>query len=106
MKYANKKQTTYRNRETSTVKDAIGALLKHYRLQKKFDETNLISSWEKIMGKSIASRTEKLYIKDQKLFVKVTSSPLKNQLHLGKNKILEIFEREIGQEVVKDVVLL
>ena len=37
---------------------AIRELLNSYRLTSKFDEANLINSWERIAGKPIAKKTK------------------------------------------------
>ena len=106
MNYRKNDPTNQRKSNTSTIGEAIRDLLNIYRLQGRFDETQLIDSWERLMGRSIASRTTKLFIKDKKLFVQVNSAPLKNELSLSKPKIIEIFEKEIGKDIIRQVVLL
>ncbi|MDN5216283.1 DUF721 domain-containing protein [Fulvivirgaceae bacterium BMA12] len=106
MKYKKNDPTSQRRSNTYTVGEAIKDLLNVYRLQGKFDETRLVDSWEQLMGKSIAARTNKLFIKDKKLFVQVNSAPLKNELKLSKPKIIEIFEKEIGKDIINEIVLL
>ena len=106
MKYRRNDPINQRKSNTSTVGETIRDLLNVYRLQNRFDEARLVDSWDRLMGKSIASRTTKLFIKDKKLFVQVNSAPLKNELSLSKPKIIEIFEREIGKDIIKEVILL
>lgn len=105
-KYRKNNPFSHRKSDTIPIGDAIKDLLKAYRLQNKFDETRLINSWERLMGKTIASRTTKIYVKDQKLFVMVSSAPLKSELQLAQHKILEIFNDEIGQNIITEIVLL
>ena len=95
-----------RKSDTAPLGDAIQELLKVYKLRGKYDETRLISSWEKLMGKTIASRTTKIYIKDKKLFVTLSSAPLKKELSFSKEKILTIFNEEIGQDIINEIILL
>lgn len=97
---------TQRKSDTAPLGDAIQDLLKVYKLQSKFDETRLINSWEKLMGKTIAARTSKIYIKDQKLFIKISSAPLKKELSISKEKILTIFNNEIGEGIINEIILL
>lgn len=106
MKYRKNDPINQRKSNTSTVGEAIRDLLNAYRLQRKFDETRLIDSWERLMGKSIALRTTKLFIKDKKLYVQVSSAPLKNELSLSKPKIIKIFEQEIGKDIIQQVILM
>ena len=95
-----------RGNNTSTIGEALKKLLHEYNIQGKFDEAKLISSWGRLMGTPIASRTKKLYIRDKKLVVELTSAPLKHELTISKKKILEILSREFGHSIVDDVVFL
>lgn len=104
-KYGNKKYRdfTRRSSESTSIKEALNSMLKKYRLQGKFREMQLIHSWEKIMGKPIAARTSGLYVKDRILFVKLTSAPLKKELSMGKTKIIELFENQVGSGIITNI---
>ncbi len=95
-----------RNSHTTTVKDAMSAMLKSYNIRGKFDETNLVTAWEKIMGKAVANRTESLFIKDNVMVIKLSSAPLKHELNNSKTKVLALFEKEFGKAIVKDVLFI
>jgi len=101
MRYKNK--YSERKSDTSSVKEAIDAMLDSYKLRGKFDQTKLINSWESMMGKPIARRTEKIFIKDGVLFVKLNSAPLRQELTIAKTKVLEILHRNFDKGVVADV---
>ena len=101
-----KKKYNERKSDVSTVKEAINDLLEGYRLRGKYDEARLLSSWQSMMGKTIADRTGKMYIKNQVLFVEIQSAPLKHELNLSKRKILDILEREIGTGVVAEIIFM
>lgn len=103
-KFRNKhRDFSNRNSKATPLKEAMGEMFEKFRLSSKFNEMKLISSWESIMGKSIASRTSKIYIKDKILFVKLTSAPLKNELLISKIKILELLEKEGAKGIVEDI---
>lgn len=95
-----------RTAETSTVKSAIHEMLNTYRIKDKFTATQITASWGTIMGEPIARRTEKVFMKDKKLFVKLNSAPLKNELSLSKHKIKSLFDKEFGAGEVEDIVFL
>ena len=101
MRYKNK--YSERKSETSSVKEAIDAMLDSYKLRGKFDENKLINSWETMMGKPISRRTEKLFIKGKVLFVKLNSAPLRHELTISKIKVLEIIHRNFDRTLVNDV---
>ena len=92
--------------EFQTVGDAIRGLLNSYKIETKFNEANLLGSWERLVGGPIAKRTKKVFIKDKILFVEFKSPSMKNDFLLHKSKVLEVFQREFGSHVVKDIIIL
>lgn len=102
-----KKRYEYsRTAETNTVKSALQEMLSTYRIKDKFTATQITSSWGRMMGEPIAKRTEKVYMKNKKIFVKLTSAPLKNELSLSKQKVKNLFQKEFGEDTIEDIVFL
>lgn len=95
-----------RKREAAPLEAAFNELLKAYRLEDKFKEKQLISSWGEIVGKTIADRTSAVFIKDKKLFVKLTSGPVKKELTLNRSKVLILIEEKVGKGVVEELVCI
>lgn len=91
---------------TQHIGDAIQELLKSYHIKSKFDEANLISSWERLVGKPVAKRTKKVVIRNKVLFVELDSAGMKHELNLHKSKIIELFTREFGPEIIKEIVIM
>lgn len=94
-----------RKSEPSTIGEAISEMLKRFRIEDKFDETKLISQWEKVMGAPIAKRTTKIYIRNKKLFVHLSSAPLKHELNMSRDRILVLLTKEFGKPIVNEVVI-
>ncbi|AQG78210.1 DUF721 domain-containing protein [Spirosoma montaniterrae] len=91
---------------TTTVKDAIGQLLKHYQLQSRFNETYLEAFWGRMMGQAIASRTNRIYVRDRKLHIELTSAPLRSELVNAKQKLIQVINKDMGTDVIDDVVFI
>jgi predicted nucleic acid-binding Zn ribbon protein len=91
--------------EIRTVGQAIRELLNSYQLESKFDETNVVASWEKIVGKPIAKRTRKVFIKSKVLYVEFDSPAMKHDFHLHKAEVMALFQKEFG-DTVKEIVVL
>ena len=89
-----------------TIKEAIEKMLDVYRLRRKFDETALVAAWPDLMGRAIANRTKQLYTREKKLFIRVESSVVKNELALMRSQIIGRLNEHVGQVVIEDVVLL
>ncbi|MGB3587429.1 MAG: DUF721 domain-containing protein [Tunicatimonas sp.] len=104
-KYTNPNQRG-RNAELSTVGEALSQLLDTYQLKAKYEQTQLIQSWERLMGHPVARRTDKIYVSNRVLYVKLSSAPLKQELNMSRSKILAKFLQEFGEAIVEDVVFL
>jgi predicted nucleic acid-binding Zn ribbon protein len=92
--------------EIQTIGSAIRELLNSYHLTAKFDEANLISSWERLAGKPIAKRTKKIYIRNRVLFVELDSPSMKHDFGLYKSQVLEMFRKEFGEGVITEIVVM
>ena len=71
---------------------AIRDLLNSYHLTSKFDEATLINSWERLVGKPIAKRTKKVFIKNKVLFVEFDSPSMKHDFVLHKTDFNHLFK--------------
>ena len=103
MKYY--RNQTGRKSAPSTIGDSVNDMLKAFRLEEKFDETNLIGQWERVMGSPIAKRTTKIYISNKKLFVHLSSAPLKHELNMSRDRILVMLTKEFGKPIVNEVII-
>lgn len=97
---------TSRNPGTTTVKEAFDKLLQVYKLRGRFNETYLEAYWGKMMGQAIASRTTRLYVRESTLYIELSSAPLRNELVNAKQKVIQLVNKEVGSEVISDVVFI
>ena len=88
------------------IGQAIQKLLKEYHIKSKFDEASLIASWERLVGKPVAKRTRKVYVRNKVVFVELDSPSMKHDLNLHKSHILEVFRKEFGNDAVGDIVIM
>ena len=56
------------------------------------------------MGKTISSRTTKLFFKQKVLYVELSSAPLKQELILAKVKILALLNEKVTEGTITDIV--
>ncbi|WP_242695999.1 DUF721 domain-containing protein [Desertivirga brevis] len=89
-----------------TIKEAVEQLLNVYKLRRKFDETSLIAAWPEMMGKAIASRTTQMYIRERRMFIRVDSSVVKNELVMIRSQILDKMNERAGKKVLDEIVFL
>ena len=89
-----------------SLKDAISKMLSTYRLRGKYDETGVVVHWPDIMGTAVANRTTQIYVSQKKLFVRIESSVIKNELLIVKTGIIEKLNERVGNAVITDIVFL
>ena len=74
-----------------------------YKLEGKLNEVAIQDVWEDLLGKPIALRTTEIFIKKNILFLKIESAPLKNELWLAKDKLLERLNQKLGNTLLKEI---
>ena len=94
-----------RRSKTISLAEAIEDYIREMNLEGKLKEVNLINSWEETVGKAIASRTSKIYIKDHILFIHLSSSVVRNELLMLREALKEKLNEKAGAEVIKDIIL-
>lgn len=104
MSYNN--QSGGRKKEVAPLQEAFQELLKAYRLKDKYDERAVVMGWAGLMGNTVASRTQTIYVKDKKLFVQIQSGPVKKELSMNRSKVLELIEKQFGKGIIEEVIFL
>jgi Dna[CI] antecedent, DciA len=89
-----------------SLKEAIEQMLHVYKIKRKFDETGIIASWPQLVGKSVANRTKELFIHDKKLFLRIESSVIKNELVLMRMQIINKINEDAKTILIEDIVFL
>lgn len=88
-----------------SIGEALKEFLKKSRLKNGVQAVQVEEAWEKIMGKTIASYTDKIEIIKSTLFISTTVAPLKNELVYQKEKIIERVNEALGERVITEVVV-
>lgn len=88
------------------IKEAIEKWIETYRLRSKYDESSIVNAWPDIIGPAIANRTQQIYIHNKKLFVKVESAVIKNELAMMRRQIIGRVNEYVGHVVVEEFVIL
>ena len=57
------------------------------------------------MGNNVNSYTNEIILKKNTLYVNLSSSVLRQELSFGKQKIVDLLNKELGKTVIKKIVL-
>tara|TARA_R110000764_G_scaffold53819_1_gene117274 strand:- start:515 stop:811 length:297 start_codon:yes stop_codon:yes gene_type:complete len=94
-----------RGNDNPSMKDALSAFIQKNKLEKGMDKVDARAAWAKLMGNGVNNYTTEIELKFDTLYVSLSSSVLREELSLGKSKIVRMINEEIGKEVVKKLVL-
>lgn len=99
-----KKGPNYRNKEAVKLGEAVDQMFERFNLKSKAEQTSIINMWEELMGKTIATRTKKIFFKQHILYVELSSAPLKQELLMSKEKIIRRLREHVGEQAIQDIV--
>lgn len=71
-----------------------------------FYATQISKIWTETMGNMIAGYTSKIALYDGILTIYLTSSPLRKELSMGKEKIISLINEAMGSNIVREVRLM
>ncbi|NQX78047.1 DUF721 domain-containing protein [Gilvibacter sp.] len=94
-----------RSREHISLGDALKEFFGQGKLKRGMDQMNVRDTWNKMMGQAIAGYTEDIRLESGTLYVRLTSSVLREELSYGKQKIISMLNEELGTEMIKKLVL-
>ena len=85
----------------------LGDLLKQFTNRKKVKgnlfQKRIESKWAILFGESIAQYTRSIKLKEGTLTLSIDSSALREELHMGRDRIKAIVNAELGEEYVMAV---
>ncbi|CAG5076432.1 DUF721 domain-containing protein [Parvicella tangerina] len=93
-----------RNSNEEKIDEVWLKLIKSYGLARNYEEYQISQAYHKLMGKAITKYTEDLYYKEHRLYVRLTNAVIREELSMGKTKFIEMINKELGEELVLDVV--
>ena len=90
-------------RNSILIKEVILKNLREQGLETPLLQKRLIDSWPEVMGEAIASYTADFFIRNQTLFVHLTSPALRMELSMQRQDIVRRLNEHVGNQVIADV---
>ncbi len=86
------------------IGDMIRRFLREGGLESPLNEYRLIQAWETVLGQAIARYTGQMYIKNQTLYVHLTSPALRQNLQMSRQSLVKRLNEAVGAQVIVDIV--
>jgi len=87
------------------LKDLFELMIKEQKMKPKLYEAKLRDAWPQIMGKLIDKYTADISLRKRTLYLRITSAPLKNEFIMAKTKFIDLINKELGEEYLKEIVI-
>lgn len=88
--------------------EPIGKLIQQFlrqeSLESPLNEQRLLDAWPQMLGPAIASYTSNLYIRNQILYVHLTSAALRQELMMGRELLVRNLNQKVGATVITNII--
>jgi hypothetical protein len=88
------------------LKEAIEQMMQVYKIKRKYEETGVTAHWPDLVGKYVANRTKEVFISNKKLFVRIESSVIKNELMIMRSDIIKKINEDAKEVLVEEIIFL
>jgi len=89
---------------TQHIKQVIAALRKDRKLKKGLEKAQIKNLWRNLMSETIDKYTSEITYDKGILTVYLTSSAMREELNRGKDKIVNLINQELGENLIKKIV--
>ncbi len=86
------------------IKDVLKNMVSESKISQGYYSSKIQVYWQSQMPKSISERTSKIYLRDNKLHLTITSAALKNELFNSKTKIISLVNDYLNEDLISEVV--
>ncbi|MBR1597046.1 MAG: DUF721 domain-containing protein [Phocaeicola sp.] len=92
--------------KAQNISDLVLQFLRLSGLETPLNEHRLIQAWSDVLGPQMSKYTdvEHLYIKNQKLYVHVTSAALRQELSMARSTLVKTLNNRVGSQVIVDII--
>lgn len=91
------------SRDYKSLEDAIKSFLEIHGLDEQAAIQDVITRWPELMGAPIQQQTEKLWFRAGIFYVRMSSPVWKNELHMGREKLRQMLNEQMGKEIIREV---
>ena len=97
-----KKRTANEEKLSKVVNNFID----QYGLRNKFQEQEILHNFKNIMGPFLMKKVKKSYVKNQKLYLQLSSAAFKQELVMQKTNLIEQLNSTLSKNHLIDLVLI
>lgn len=92
------------DKNTKHIKQIVSALRKEKKLKKGLEKAQVKKLWRELMSETIDNYTSKIVYDKGVLYVYLNSSALREELNRGQTKIINLFNKHLGEDIIKKII--
>ena len=97
-------------KKRSSKEEKLGDLLQKFihssNLSRPFLNHQIQIQFEEIMGPFLMKKVKKIFVKENKLYLKLDSAPFKQEISIQKTKLINDLNRAIDKNYLIDIVFI
>jgi len=94
-----------RNHEPIKIQDLVNQFIEQNELTSGLDAVHVQDLWRELMGPGVMSYTQSVVLRGTALTVVLTSSVLRSELSMGKEKIVSMMNEGLGKNLIEHIYL-
>lgn len=87
------------------INDVLKGLLKKGPLRAGYYDSKIKKIWAEKLGVLIIQHTSSIFFAKGIIYLKISSAPLRQELFMGRSALVKSFNNELGEDLVKDIIL-
>ena len=93
-----------RRNDAEQIGEMIRKFFRQNGLESPLNEYRLVQAWKDVVGPVISKYISNLYIKNQILYVHLTSSVLRQELMMGRDILVRNLNERVGAQVIVNII--
>ena len=93
-------------RKSELLDDVIMRFMRQSGLEMPLNQYRLIQSWADVAGQLVAEQTKEIFIRNQTLYVRVTSPAMRANLMMNRTRLTSLLNKQVGADVITNIALM
>ncbi len=92
-----------RRSNSQPIGELVRSFIRQEGLETPLNQFRLMEAWKDVMGHSIELYTGEMFIKNQTLFVKILSAPLRQNLMMTRTALVDRLNKAVDAQVITEI---
>ena len=93
-----------RRNDAEQIGDMIRKFFRQNGLESPLNEYRWVDAWKDVVGPTFTKYTSNLYIKNQILYVHLTSSTVRQEMMMARDILVRRLNEQVGAQVIVNII--